>query len=152
MWQAWHWRGVGTQDCQGAEGEVPQELVSLPLSKWPREPKARGPPHAPPVAALGGHCRGVGLVWSPAGVRLAEEPRLPPGPQTQSSLRPGLSAAQLGSAAGSLRAAVISLQLAWGGLALQCPWPSDTGPPRAASAVPGCPMGACGFPEVGSGN
>lgn len=55
----------------------------------------QGPSHAPPVAALGGHCRGVGLVWSPAGVRLAEEPRLPPGPQTQSSLRPGLSAAQL---------------------------------------------------------
>ncbi|CAI9169018.1 unnamed protein product [Rangifer tarandus platyrhynchus] len=55
MWQAWHWRGVGTQDCQGAEGEVPQELVSLPLSKWPREPKARGsvPSHASQSVELG---------------------------------------------------------------------------------------------------
>lgn len=105
----------------------------------------QGPSHAPPVAALRGHCHGVRLVWSPAGVCLAEEARLPPGPQTQSSLHPGLSAAQLGSAAGSLHAAVTSLRLAWG------VWPySVRGPLTLGHPGPPLPCPAAPWADVAS--
>ena len=90
------------------------------------------------MAALGGHCRGVGLVWSPAGARLAEEPRLRPGLQTQSSLCTWALSHAAGLCGGSLYTAVTSLRLAWGGLAYSVHGPltlDRPGPPLPCPAV-----------------
>lgn len=90
------------------------------------------------MAALGGHCRGVRLVWSPAGARLAEEPRLRPGLQTQSSLCTWALSHAAGLCGGSLYTAVTSLRLAWGGLAYSVHGPltlDRPGPPLPCPAV-----------------
>ena len=79
MWQGWRWRGVGTQDCEGAEGKVPQQLVFLPLSKWPLEPKVR-----------------VGREASSLGLAIPGEPQSGQGTGSQPKPRTG------GGAAGSL--------------------------------------------------